>query len=386
MVCIGLDVGREKHDYVVMGQDRETVLDGVFPNESWAFAAWCQHVEDVCGTTKVRLAYETANGLAMPLDQYLEDRGWELVTIPPSAVKSYRQNVLREHNKTDKTDAWTLAHLGIEARGLYAAQEQPRRALRTLMRWRESLVRNSTRTVNRLRQTTAAYWPELAYSKLIPNYDALYIMALFEHFPDPQKFGQMAPTAVVKKFRKSGSTIPEKRVLLLQNLARKNTVFPVEKRQLVLTAQLLARRLRTLAQEIQEVESLVAEIGKEDPIVSFLHSWPGIGLTSAATYAGEVQDLGNFKSEAALASYSGLALKRVQTGKTKDFRAPQRSANKRLKHCLTQLANGRRLHDPESAKYYNRKISEGKSHLQALRALARHITRRIYKILATQQA
>ena len=382
MICIGLDVGREKHDYVVMNRSREPVLDGTFPNESWAFSAWCEHVENVCGTTKVRLAYETANGLATPLDQFLVDRGWELVTIQPSAVKSYRQNVLQKHDKTDQTDAWTLAHLGSQwmAPG---TREQPRRALRTLTRWREGLVRNQTRTVNRLRQTTAAYWPELATSPLIPNYDALYIIALFEHYPDPKIFSEVTPTEVVRKFRASGSPIPGKRVLLLQTLARQNSIFPIEKSQLVLTAQLLARRLRKLVQDISEVERLLAEITKEDPLVSLLLSWQGVGLTSAATFAGEVQDLGNFESETALASYCGLALRRIQTGKSKDYRSPQRSANKRLKRCLTQMANGRRLHDPESARYYDRKIAEGKTHLQALRSLARHITRRIYKSLKT---
>lgn len=382
MICIGLDVGREKHDYVVMNESREPVLDGTFPNESWAYSAWCEHVENVCGPTEVRLAYETANGLATPLDQFLVDRGWKLVTIQPSAVKSYRQNVLKKHDKTDHDDAWALAHLGLQW-AVPGAREQPRRALRTLTRWREGMVKNQTRTVNRLRQTTAAYWPELASSPLIPNYDALYIIALFEHYPDPMILSEVPPTEVVRRFRASGSRIPSKRVLLLQSLARQNTIFPVEKRQLVLTARLLAQRLRGLIQDIAEVDRLLAEIGEEDPIVSLLLSWQGVGLTSATTFAGEVQDLDNFKSETALASYCGLALRRVQTGKSKDYRSPQRSANKRLKRCLTQMANGRRLHDPESARYYDRKIAEGKTHLQALRSLARHITRRIYKSLKT---
>ena len=237
--------------------------------------------------------------------------------------------------------------------------------------------------MNRLRQTTAAYWPELATSPLIPNYDALYIIALFEHYPDPNVFSEETPTEVVRKFRASGSPIPGKRVLLLQSLARQNSIFPIEKRQLVLTAQLLARRLRNLVQDISEVERLLAEITKEDPLVSLLLSWQGVGLTSAATFAGEVQDLRNFESETALASYCGLALRRIQTGKSKDYRSPQRSANKRLKRCLTQMANGRRLHDPESGRYYDRKIAEGKTHLQALRSLARHITRRIYNSMKT---
>ena len=386
MICIGLDVGREKHDYVVMGQSREPVLDGTFPNESWAFSAWCEHVESVCGATEIRLAYETANGLATPLDQFLVARGWELVTIQPGAVKSYRENVLRKHDKTDKNDAWALACMASHWRVPDAPREQPRRALRTLTRWRESLVKNQTRTVNRLRQVTAAYWPELTSSSLVTNYGALYILALFEHFPDPQVLSEIAPTEVMETFRKSGSRLPSKRVLFLQRLARQNSVFPIEKRQLILTAQLLARRLRELGQDIAGVDKLVKEISQDDPIVRLLVSWNGIGFTTAATFASEIQDVENFETESSLASYCGLALRRVQTGKSKNFASPQRAANRRLKRCLCQMANGRRLYDPESAQYYERKMAEGKTHLQALRSLSRHITRRIYKTLKNRQA
>jgi transposase len=385
MVCIGLDVGREKHDYVVMGQGREPFLDGTFPNESWAFSAWCEHVESVCGTTEIRLAYETANGLATPLDQFLVDRGWELVTIQPSAVKSYRQNVLRKHDKTDWSDAWTLAHLGLQWK-VPEASEQPRRALRTLTRWRESLVRSQTRTVNRLRQTTAAYWPELTSSKLITNYGALYIIALFEHFPDPKILSEISPSEVMERFRHSGSRIPANRLLLLQRLARQNSVYPREKEQLVMAARLLARKLGSLVQDIAEVDRLLEKLGRDDAIVKFLLSWSGVGIVTATTYASEIQSIDNFESESSLASYSGLALRKVQTGKSKDYKTPQRSANRRLKRCLAQMANGRRLYDQESARYYDRKRAEGKTHLQATRCLARHITRRIFKSLKSRQA
>lgn len=381
MVCIGLDVGREKHDYVVMSQGQEPFLDGTFPNESWAFSAWCEHVENVCGTTEIRLAYETANGLATPLDQFLVDRGWELVTIQPAAVKSYRQNVLKQHDKTDWSDAWTLAHLGLQWRIPDSPREQPRRALRTLTRWRESLVRSQTRTINRLRQTTAAYWPELSSSKLVTNYGALYVMALFEHFPDPKTLSELSPSKVMQRFRKCGSRLPANRLIMLQRLARQNQVYPTEKKQLVLTAKLLARRLRSLVQDIAEVDGLLKELGREDTIVRFLMSWSGVGIVTATTYASEIQSIDNFETESSLASYSGLALRRVQTGKSKDYRSPQRAANRRLKRCLTQIANGRRLYDPESAEYYERKRAEGKSHLQANRCLARHITRRIFRSL-----
>lgn len=386
MICIGLDVGREKHDYVVMNRGREPFLEGTFPNESWAFLAWCEHVESVCGTTEIRLAYETANGLATPLDQFLVDRGWELVTIQPAAVKSYRQNVLKKHDKTDWSDAWTLAHLGLHWTIPDTPREQPRRALRTLTRWRESLVRSQTRTVNRLRQTTAAYWPELTNSKLITNYGALYVMALFEHYPDPETLSEISPTKVMERFRKSGSRLPANRLLLLQRLARQNTVYPSEKKQLTMTAQLLARRLRSLVRDIAEVDRLLEELGRDDSIVEFLLSWSGVGIVTATTYASEIQSIDNFESESSLASYSGLALRRVQTGKSKDYRSPQRAANRRLKRCLAQIANGRRLYDPESASYYERKRAEGKSHLQANRCLARHITRRIFKSLKSRQA
>ncbi len=79
--------------------------------------------------------------MASPLDQYLAARGWQILQIPPSAVKSYRENVMGQHDKTDATDAHALALLACEAGPRFKSRKQPRPTLRRLTRYRAVVVK-----------------------------------------------------------------------------------------------------------------------------------------------------------------------------------------------------------------------------------------------------
>ena len=288
----------------------------------------------------------------------MEKRGWKLLTIPPVAVKSYRENVLRVTRPMRPTHL--LWHV-FESGDRFKASVQPRRLLRKLTRWRESLVNDKTRTINRLRQTVAAYWPELTQEKLIEDYEDVYATALFEFHPDPVELAQLDFAALRKFFRQHGSSIRNQKLLRLQRLAQLNSVTASEKPLLLKTTRLLAKRLRELVADIAAVDQLIEEAIEFDPAVQELLKWKGAGQTLVSTLVAEIQHVSNFSSEAKLASYAGVALRKVQTGKSTKYKKPQRRANRRLKRVIKQLAHSRFVHDPESRRFYDKKRSEGKA-------------------------
>lgn len=186
MINIGLDTGRERHQFhIVDATDgiRETRDTGCLPNASWAYEAWAGNVESTYGAD-IQLAIESCNGLASPLDQYLAERGWRILQIPPATVKSYRENVMGQQNKTDATDAHALALLACDAAARFECRKQPRPTLRRLTRYRSTLIKEHTQTCNRLRQALSMYWPE-ATGKVIPDLAAGYILTILERHPDP---------------------------------------------------------------------------------------------------------------------------------------------------------------------------------------------------------
>lgn len=74
---------------------------------------------------------------------------------------------------------------------------------------------------------------------------------------------------------------------------------------------------------------------------------------------------------ARLASYTGLAPSRRQSGTSIRHDAASRAGNGKLKRALYLAAGIAIIHDADSRAYHQRKRDEGKHHTQALISLAR---------------
>ena len=97
----------------------------------------------------------------------------------------------------------------------------------------------------------------------------------------------------------------------------------------------------------------------------------GVGPVIAATIIGDVGDITRFPSRDHFAAYNGTAPIEVSSGKRKIFRLSRRG-NRRMNHAIhmaavTQIRN---KHSDGRA-YYDKKITEGKTGKEALRALKR---------------
>ena len=107
---------------------------------------------------------------------------------------------------------------------------------------------------------------------------------------------------------------------------------------------------------------------------------PGIGRVYAAVIVSEVGDVGRFRSADALASYASVAPQAEQSGRSSRARK-RKGGNRRLKAAMISAARSASLHDARSRAYYERKRGEGKSDMQAIRALARRRVDLIFALL-----
>jgi len=96
---------------------------------------------------------------------------------------------------------------------------------------------------------------------------------------------------------------------------------------------------------------------------------PGVGVRTAARLLTEVAGK-TFPTASHLAAYAGLAPVTRRSGTSIRGEHPSRRGNKILKRTLF-LSAFAALRDPDSRAYYDRKITQGKRHNQALIALAR---------------
>lgn len=87
--------------------------------------------------------------------------------------------------------------------------------------------------------------------------------------------------------------------------------LPVDERETVASC---LRQLRFLGEELEQLDSVIAESSLEDPRVRLLLTVPGVNLTTAAAFMAAVGDITRFASPNHLVSYLGLDPKVHQSG------------------------------------------------------------------------
>jgi transposase len=138
----------------------------------------------------------------------------------------------------------------------------------------------------------------------------------------------------------------------------------------------LARRARQLDAQAgryrNEITNLVRELNPA------LLNEPGVGPISAAKLL--VCDPARFRSEAAFARCNGTAPQPASSGQTIRHRL-SRGGDRQANNAIHTIAMSRSINHPESRAYLERRISQGKTHKEAMRSLKRHVSRRLYRQL-----
>ena len=106
----------------------------------------------------------------------------------------------------------------------------------------------------------------------------------------------------------------------------------------------------------------------------------GIGPICAAIIIGFTGDINRFASKAHFASYNATAPIEASSGPTTRHRLNPRG-NRKLNHAIHIAAISQLRNPGEGRDYYDRKITEGKTSKEAVRALKRKISDRVYRHL-----
>lgn len=106
----------------------------------------------------------------------------------------------------------------------------------------------------------------------------------------------------------------------------------------------------------------------------------GVGPVVAALILGHSGDVTRFASRHHYASYNGTAPIEASSGPKKRHRLNTRG-NRQLNHAMHMAAITQIRNDTPGRAYYQRKIDEGKTRKEALRALKRRISDTVYRQL-----
>jgi len=107
---------------------------------------------------------------------------------------------------------------------------------------------------------------------------------------------------------------------------------------------------------------------------------PGIGPVVAARTLADVGDIARFTDRNRFASWTGTAPLDASSGEQNRHRL-SRAGNRRMNHMIHIAAISQIRLDTDGRAYYRRKLSAGKTKLEALRCLKRRISDAVYRQL-----
>ena len=148
-----------------------------------------------------------------------------------------------------------------------------------------------------------------------------------------------------------------------------------------------------VAQEIERLRlyrELISRLDEEiEKLYECLHptddlrTIPGLGASLGPSLLGVIQTWQRFGAQKRLRGFTGLVPRRSESGgQDSPAQRISKAGNNRLKRDLILAADVARKIDPELARvYHTMMVIKGKRHLQALCAVATHLTNRIYAVL-----
>ncbi|ADX71938.1 transposase [Pseudarthrobacter phenanthrenivorans Sphe3] len=327
-------------------------------------------IAEIAAGGEVCWATDLNSGGAALLIELLAAHAQQLLYIPGRIVH-HAAETYRGDGKTDAKDARIIADQARMRTDLQPVRrtDQISVDLRLLTARRTDLICDRVRAINRLRATLLEYFPALErafdYSKQAP-------LVLLGGYQTPEGIRRIGLARLTGWLRKRGcrnSAKMAEKALIAAN--SQHTVLPTQTTGSALVVR-LAGQISTLDAEIAGIDAQITDLfGKHDS-ADVLLTMPGFGPVLAATFLANIGgNLDAFDSVDRLASVAGLAPVPRDSGRISGNLHRPRRFNRRLLRTCYLAALSSLKNSAASRTYYDRKRGEGKSHKQALIALAR---------------
>jgi len=333
-VVVGMDPHKRSVTIEVMAGDEAVLGGGRFATTVEGYRAMRRYV---AGWPRRVWAIEGCAGIGGQVASRLLADGEQVLDVPPKLSARARVFATGQGRKTDATDAHSVALVGTRTSGLRpVVDDQQLAVLRVLVDRRRSLGEDHTRMVSQLHQLLLQLIPGGAKKDL----SAAQARALL---------------ASVRPRDAAGKTRRRVAAELIADLER------------------IYRRKKAADKEL---EALLAETGTSLPNLN------GIGPSGAARLLVEVGDITRFPSRAHFASWNGTAPIDASSGDHVRHRL-SRAGNRQINRVLHIMATVQLRNPTAGRAYYDRRKAEGKTSMEAMRALKRRLSDTVYRTMLT---
>ena len=336
-VVIGVDP--HKKTVTFEARDSREILraTGCFPTDAGGYRLLVQYARQWPDRV---WAVEGANGIGRPLAQRLLASGERVLDVPAKLAARARVFDTGQGRKTDAADAHSIVMVALRDKGLREVSNDPElTVLRLLCDRRDELSKARAQALNRMHRLFLELAPGGApVKKSASQYNKLL--------------------ASVRPRDLAGQTRRRMAAEELEDVTR------------------LDAKLKTIKAELK---AAVLATG------SRLMDVHGIGPAGAARILADVGDVARFPSRDHFASWNGTAPIDASSGQHIRHRL-SRAGNRRINHVLYMAGIVQLRNDTKGRRYYRRRLADGKTPMEAMRAPRRQLSDVIYRQLAADAA
>lgn len=279
-------------------------------------------------------AVEGSAGIGRHIAQRLVADGEIVIDVPAKLSARVRVFDTGQGRKTDPVDAHSVAVAGLRRPGLRrVVADDASVALRLVVDRRDELGRIRTQTLNRIHRLLLELIPAGAKKGLTRGHAG----QLLRTMPPPADIVTQTRYHLACELVEDLTTIDEK----------------------------IKAANRHLSQLLAATGTSLCDLN-------------GIGPSGAARLVGDIGGIHRFASAGHFASWNGTAPIDVSSGDQQRHRL-SRAGNRRINRVLHIMAIAQLRHDSPGQTYYRRRLAEGKTSMEAMRALKRRLSDVVYR-------
>ena len=360
MVCVGIDVAKDKHDCFILSSEGE-VLDDVFTvaNNREGFETLLQRIHSCARPTdNIKVGLEATGHYSYNILGFLLEKG--LATTIASMLMS-------DVDLKSYTDT------------AYHNEE-----LKSLTRYRFEKVQERGRLKTSVSRLVNILFPEL--ETLVSSLHMASVYAMLSEFPGAKQIADAHLThfKTVLSDASKGRYNRDK-AIEIREAARRSIGSSMPAKSLEL--QHTIRLIRELDKEIDEIEAAIKAI--IDEMAPPLLTIPGISYRMGAMILAEIGDFSRFDSPDKLLAYAGLSPSTYESGKLKatgSYAHMEKRGSRYLRYALFNATKYVCFWEPSFAAYLAKKRAEGKHYNVAISHAAKKLVRLIFALQTTGRA
>jgi transposase len=376
MIFVGIDWSERHHDVCVADLEGTQLAGGRVPEGiggvAQLHAMLADHAEEA---EEVTVGIEIDRGLLVGA---LVAAGYRVYAINPMSVDRYRDRHRTSGAKSDPGDAKVLADLVRTDRHNHrpvAGDSELAVGIKLLARTHQSFVWERQRHANRLRSALREFYPTAleAFGTDLASSDAVAILSFA---PTPELGRRLSRSKIAAALRRAGrkrnvdARAEEIQVALRSEQLR--TTPSLEETYGVITSSLV-RLIAGLNTQIAALERDLRGAFEHHPDAEIILSLPGLGSTLGARVLGEFgDDPTRYADARARRNYAGTSPITKASG-TRRVVLARFARNQRLADACHLWAFASLSASAGARRYYDTLRARGKTHNQALRALANRL-------------